>query len=352
MDARADVWCWGGGGALVLGGDPALDGSQAPLPMPLNGAGAVAARNDVTCAADSSGQVWCWGRGTGASPWRFEGRNKGRYVPLQIALPGAASVIDTEGAWACASLVGGAGVACWTTDWAAPVVVRVPGTEGARTVSINDFSGCLIDADSEVQCWDTNELWAPEDGVALHEVPGVNRAHTLDAMWGSVCATKADGRVSCWTQDVIETGNVETAAGLTDATQAAVGYDHTCALRRNGAVACWGKNEFGQIGDGTLIDRPNPVTLQGLDGVIDLDANALRTCALRVDGRVFCWGGDYQQASTPTEQLRVQRATALSMGEQHMCLTVGGQLYCQGDNSWGQLARNPGWLPVQVQGLE
>ena len=34
---------------------------------------------------------------------------------------------------------------------------------------------------------------------------------------------------------------------------------HTCALRRNGDLYCWGKNDLGQLGDGTTTNRTSPV---------------------------------------------------------------------------------------------
>jgi hypothetical protein len=30
------------------------------------------------------------------------------------------------------------------------------------------------------------------------------------------------------------------------------------ALRTDGSVLCWGRNEFGQLGDGTTTHRPSP----------------------------------------------------------------------------------------------
>lgn len=39
--------------------------------------------------------------------------------------------------------------------------------------------------------------------------------------------------------------------------------EHVCGLAVDGSVYGWGRNDVGQVGDGTLIDRPvpNPVRL-------------------------------------------------------------------------------------------
>ena len=84
------------------------------------------------------------------------------------------------------------------------------------------------------------------------------------------CAIVRGGGVRCWGND--STGQLGDgapeplalspveAAGLPPAIALAAGGDFTCALVEDGGVWCWGANEFGQLGDGTQMDRPLPVT--------------------------------------------------------------------------------------------
>ena len=40
-------------------------------------------------------------------------------------------------------------------------------------------------------------------------------------------------------------------------TQVAVGAYHSCAVLNGGDIKCWGRNDDGQLGDGTTINQRN-----------------------------------------------------------------------------------------------
>ena len=64
-----------------------------------------------------------------------------------------------------------------------------------------------------------------------------------------------------------------------------------CVLHSDGHVSCWGRNESGQLGDGTLSPlRETRETVQGLADVVALDADGLTACAIVRGGALYCWG--------------------------------------------------------------
>ena len=78
--------------------------------------------------------------------------------------------------------------------------------------------------------------------------------------------------------------------GVGDAVSIAMGRGHACAARTDGSVWCWGSNLYGQLGDGTIVDRSRPAAVLGISDVIQVTAGWAHTCALRKTGTIACWG--------------------------------------------------------------
>ena len=54
---------------------------------------------------------------------------------------------------------------------------------------------------------------------------------------------------------------------------------HTLALKSDGTVLAWGWNGWGQIGEGTLVDRPSPVAIVGLSNVVAVAVGSAHSVA-------------------------------------------------------------------------
>ncbi|HBL49073.1 MAG TPA: RCC1 repeat-containing protein, partial [Firmicutes bacterium] len=80
------------------------------------------------------------------------------------------------------------------------------------------------------------------------------------------------------------------------------GGSHTFAVKNNGTVWACGRNEFGQLGDGTTTDRHTPVQVNGLSNVKAITGGNTHTVALTNDGAVWTWGrNDCGQLGDGTE---------------------------------------------------
>jgi alpha-tubulin suppressor-like RCC1 family protein len=78
--------------------------------------------------------------------------------------------------------------------------------------------------------------------------------------------------------------------------QISVGEDHVCSLNPAGEAYCWGRNNLGQLGDGTTVDKSlptlaaPPANATGPVAYSQISAGTLTTCAIATDGRALCWG--------------------------------------------------------------
>lgn len=127
------------------------------------------------------------------------------------------------------------------------------------------------------------------------------------------------------------------------------GIFHACAVLDDGSVKCWGHNHYGALGDGTQRTRLRPVQVLSLfSGVAEVRAGHYSTCALTVGGAVRCWGfsetgnlgdGTTHYRLTPVPVIGLNRGVAsIDVAYQHTCaVLLDGSARCWGNNFHGQL---------------
>jgi hypothetical protein len=142
---------------------------------------------------------------------------------------------------------------------------------------------CAVMSTGGVKCWGVRYGPAPADVAGLSGVTAITAG-------GPLCALTASGGVKCWSGDYGPTPvDVPGLSGGVTAISADGG--HACAITSGGGVKCWGLNDYGQLGDGTKVNRPTPVAVSGLNaGVITIATGVVHTCAVTRSGSVKCWG--------------------------------------------------------------
>ena len=59
-----------------------------------------------------------------------------------------------------------------------------------------------------------------------------------------------------------------------------------------GEALCWGRNDLGQLGDGSVTDGPVPTPVAGGLTFAWISAGVQHTCGVTTSGDVYCWGGN------------------------------------------------------------
>ena len=150
------------------------------------------------------------------------------------------------------------------------------------------------------------------------------------------CAVLANKTARCWGRNNVgQLGNGTTTdsvkpvavSGLTTVASISAGYEHTCAVLDDGTARCWGRNANGQLGNNTVVDSQVPVPVTGLTSVVQIEAGVSTSCArtsLAADGgsgsAVYCWGrggelgdGTVTQSNVPRLVPGLDNVTQLSL---------------------------------------
>ena len=374
------LWCWGwrNGGAT---------------PTQVAGLGAEIVEVSVgeyhTCARKADGTLWCWGaNGEGQLG---DGSTRDRDAPVQVTAATGFLQVAAGFEFTCAVQLG-ARLSCWglndfgelgmgtTSIQPVPLAVASLGTNVAQ-LAAGDLSFCARKTDGSAWCWGNNLAGQPDSGPTEYRpspVEVVALGHSVAQVasgWeGATCTLMTDGGVWCWGTAMNASGDFDArpvpfqVAGLpTNIAEVAVGTEHACARADDGTLWCWGRNDYGQLGDGSNAFRAMPVQVSALAGlVVQVATTGTHTCARTIDGTLWCWGsndsgqlGDGTTTDSPTP-LRVTplganvRQVSTSPASHTCACLADGTAWCWGHNDSGQLGdgtTSQSAFPVQVSGL-
>lgn len=341
----------------------------------------VSAGQHFACAVLAGGGVKCWGEnmfgqaGAGVAGGEVQ-------LPVDImGLEAAAEQVSAGFAHACALLTTG-GVQCWGynvygqlgdgTTIDAPRPVNVTGLEGDVTaLSTGIGHSCALLEGGEVMCWGRNDHGQLGDGQTIEspvpvEASGLGSAIKVSAGGSGTCAILSDGALYCWGRNQdgqVGDGTLEDAPTPVEvkglparAAAVSVGAEHTCVALASGEVMCWGRNDHGQLGDGTLDDSPTPVKVEGVSGAIDVAVVRSNTCALTSSGGIKCWGrnryGELGNGATTPHLAPVDvvgladGGEMISGGSDHYCAMIrSGRVLCWGARFGGATPTPVRWYP-------
>jgi len=145
------------------------------------------------------------------------------------------------------------------------------------------------------------------DSTTPVQASGISGVMVVEGGGSHSTALKADGTVWSWginIQGQLGIGSIVSSkyvptqtVNITDVIAIAGYNNHTAALKSDGTVWTWGDNYYGQLGDGTDVDRISPVQITDLTNVADIGVGAYASIAVKSDGTVWMWEGIHRWAA-------------------------------------------------------
>jgi alpha-tubulin suppressor-like RCC1 family protein len=377
QDGGDDPGSSGDPGSSSSSGTNPGGGDAAPPAVSLS----LAVGSTHTCVARGDGRVLCWGQNAYSELSKDETTlAKSDNVVVVDGVANVAKVCAGD-EFTCALTKDGI-VSCWgqgtdgqlgsgvtTRSLIGPA--RVSGLTGVTDISCGRSFACAVATGGTISCWGDNR-WGQLGDKTMNQsnvpvaVKGVTNATKVSAGFYHTCAVLNGGGLVCWgANDKGQCGNGRTATqeldpqtvpGIANVQEVALGSDFTCARSGNQTVTCFGKNDYGQIGNGTNSTDgvTAPTAVAGLSDPAFMSAGQNHICVVRVSGKVSCWGdasagqlgagldasdgGAVPPQTRPNTVISLMTAARVGAGDTHSCAaTSTGEVYCWGTNTYGQL---------------
>ena len=150
---------------------------------------------------------------------------------------------------------------------------------------------------------------------------------------------KTDGTLWTWGRDsygqlgdnttVNKSSPVTTIAGGTNWKQVAGGNYHTASIKTDGTLWTWGRDNYGQLGDSNTVNKSSPVQVSG--GGTNWKQVACGygyTATIKTDGTLWTWGRDnYGQLGDNTTVNKSSPNTTIAGGTNWKQVACGGGLF-------------------------
>lgn len=322
------LWCWGNGryGNLGLGPSPYYHQFSPQRLDPGKEWLTVSGDGSMKCALAGDQTLWCWdgpyGQGSKDAPSKLYGDTRWAAISVDAGV----CAIKTDGT-----------LHCWGYNWSGRLGTgdtlnrETPTLIGSAddrwlNISMGSWHTCGIKADGklplggELYCW----------GANLNGQLGIDSGDTGDFPSPQRVGAERWIRVSA-------------------------GSEHSCGIKANGKAYCWGKGYYGRLGTGGEDDTRAPLELSLPTATTfrSVSAGVQSSCAISVAGDLYCWGrneygelgiGTLASTPLPTEVSSNWSSVELSGTS---CGERNGALYCWGKNEFGQLG-NPQATPLAV----
>lgn len=305
------------------------------------------------CLLSKEGSILCWGQNaTGAAgisdildPQVFEP------TPINITLPFGEffKKVDSDGIHAC-GLTSANDLYCWGSNDQGQLGIDsldpfedVPTKVDTSSLAMGEYfidiaagylHNCALSSLDKVYCWGINTKGevGNSTGTAKYLKPVLTDLSALGAGEKPIklysgyfnnCIISNLNKTYCWGSNPngnigigVTGGNYNTPTLLTDFSlpnkyfkSLAMGFYFSCGIANNNLAYCWGRNNRGQLANGSLIDENTPAQVMSSIQFKSINVGDYHSCALSVDDQLYCWGsnqlGQMGNNASPTSDFMV-----------------------------------------------
>jgi hypothetical protein len=331
LKSDGTVWAWGNNGSGQLGNNSTTD-SCSPVQVvvdtmgtPLTNVVEIAAGAAHSIARKSDGTVWAWGSNVFAQ--LGDTTTTDRHYAGQVS--GVSSAVGiAAGSYHNLALISGGSVKSWgrnnfgqlgdNTTTNRTSGVSVMSLTDATQVGAGGFHSVALRANNsgKLKAWgqggngqlgtnSTSDALTPVDmkdtlGVVFtgagFVAAGVNFT-TVTTTGGKVWSTGQDGRGQQGTGCAGSTTGFVKIGSFSGVSKAFPGptAEHVVSLQSDSSAKGWGRNEYGQVGNGSTSDQCSPATVvdsmgSAVTGFTAISGGGLHSLGLKSDGTVWSWG--------------------------------------------------------------
>ncbi len=315
---------------------------------------------DVACGCHTTlilradGTVWAWGRNSFGT--LGNGKETDSHAPVLVA--GLNDVVAISSACEYSIALRSDGTV-WT--WGSNeygglgndskinsnIPVQVKGLTGIKMISGGSDHALALKNDGTVWTWGNNSFGQMANGKKNNEF--------------SKNDPENDQLVPAQVPDLYEVTEIAASRG------------HSMVLKADGTVWAWGRNDLGQLGDGTNREHFTPVQVSGPDStgfltdIISIAGGGSyggNSAAIRSDGKLYIWGdnsrgqlgnGSVEETFFPSEVAGLKDIIAVNLGGEYvLALGSDGIVWAWGNNEDSQLgiiSDTEFNRPVKIPGL-
>ncbi len=322
------AYCWGknDNGQLGTQTDPPNSNSTTPVEVQnLNKVVDISTSHNFTCALLENQTVKCWGENTYKQLGALTAND---YSATPVQVQNLANVIKiSSGYYHACALLSDNDVYCWgkyddgrlgynaTESSLVANPVTFTTSDPIKDLSTGNMHSCAILENGAVFCWGKNDYGQlgddPTSTLSSSQptiIEGTYEVASLLSAGNSFnCVAMSAGGIKCLGQNDSDAGQLGKADLLELFSYSFIDVDvlagkqissvssnssHSCVVIEK-KIYCWGKNDYGQLGNGTIDSPLTSVLVTDSEGATSVAAGKLHSCAV-IKGEVFCWGRNNQ----------------------------------------------------------